>query len=237
MIVDVPAHDAFGAANRLDEVEIFWHAGSAVRSMKVFSEIGLGPSRLDYALPAEATAAAGTFHLRARGRRRIGGAGDDPPNADYLFYTALQRSRSIELRRVQQQRGEDQRRAHDLRCLLEQREHCVAGHLGRPPGFDRRAEVDHRPFEEQRRREGHATHEAEHEAGPVLFQSRIERVREKAQHAHDDGSEEHRPDEGVLRRITAEQPVSQTFPRRVPHHLAASVRERSRSRPWTAPRA
>jgi hypothetical protein len=97
---EVPRLDFRGQPNRLDRVEIISNCLGKPELVKLFDSIGYGAVKLTYALPHQATAKPGTFYLRSRGRRFVGGPGDDASNADYLFYTG-----ATFVRVVQQTKG------------------------------------------------------------------------------------------------------------------------------------
>ena len=85
--IAVPGLDFRGRPNRLDRVEILSNCLGEPAVVKTFDGIGPGNAVLTYILPSQSTARPRTFYLRSRGRRFIGGAGDDVENADYQFYT------------------------------------------------------------------------------------------------------------------------------------------------------
>ena len=92
VLAHVPEVDSFGIDNHIDEVEVISDWSGRTQQVRLFVEIvEPGPMKLEYRLPVEATKRRGSFFLRARGRRKIGGAGGDAANADYLFYTAATR--------------------------------------------------------------------------------------------------------------------------------------------------
>jgi hypothetical protein len=91
LALDVPATDYLGGSNRIDEVEVISDWDGRVRVVHTFEAVSPGEVELETVLPTAATERPGGFFLRARGRRRVGGEGNDRANADWLFYTGATR--------------------------------------------------------------------------------------------------------------------------------------------------
>jgi len=89
--VSVPSVDHVGERHRLDQLEIISDCAGEPSLVKVFEAPGTGVVTVDYILPEAVTRQARSCFLRARGRRSIGGPGNDLTNADVLFYTAATR--------------------------------------------------------------------------------------------------------------------------------------------------
>jgi len=97
--VRVPSIDYKGKRNHLHRLEIISDCAGEPSLVKVFVEPGTGDVKVDYVLPEAVTRRARSCFLRARGRRAIGGPGNDPANADLLFYAAATRLIVAEPRR------------------------------------------------------------------------------------------------------------------------------------------